>query len=1023
MPESIKKIKLFPHTDTGNGSSENEELKKSLAELHKQLDIKEAQLQKVLHEQNRTEAILQGRDRVLEAISFASEKLLTTSDWRNHLSEVMEYYGKTVEASRVYISENEFLDDNEIISNRIAEWAAPKVIPMIEHPVFQSLSMRAIGFERWEEMLSSNQIIKGDICDFPEQEKGILEVQDIKSILVVPIFLDDFWWGFIGFDSCFETHAWTDIENEILIIAADILGTVINNQKTNEALRKSEERYSMTIAAVNDGIWDWNIAADEIYMSPKCYEMLGYAPNSLPSYVRSWQDVIHPDDSKKVLGALKKHLNGDSQNYYQEYRCKTLDGEWKWIYDRGRIVEKDSDGSSIRMLGTHTDITKRKEIENQLKKSHALQKAIFDYASVGIALLDPAGEIIEVNRRWLEMLGYEREEVINLNCLSVTYPEDQGICNIITEIFNSDENNYFRIEKRYVRKDGSVFWTDYSAAPIRDENGKVNIIICIIEDISELINIRKEAEDANKAKSEFLANMSHEIRTPMNAVVGMIELLLDTEVTQEQRDYIETISISTDTLLELINDILDLSKIEAGQLPLKPEPMDLDKVVYSAVQLLHSKAEDKNIGLTVNYGKDVPIHVIGDALRIRQILINLVNNAVKFTSQGEVKVEVENLLTENGLSRIQIKVSDTGIGIDKEDCQYIFDRFKQIDSPESRKLKGTGLGLAITKQLIQLMNGEIEVESQKGKGSVFTLRITLPSSRDNYSATQINKELKGARIMVADCHAMPDVCQRLDEWSLPYLRLQHARDVLEALRHAQQTNEAFHLLILSYRLADMNGGMLARIIKEDNSLKNVNIISITSVAYNAEMRYLQRKGLLYYLASPVSPSELFDSLIDICLPQLKDLATDEIQEDTLSEENTELNFEAKILVVEDNISNQKVILKALEKMNFKNVTVADDGQQALALFKINQYDLIMMDCQMPIMDGFQATKKIRLIENNNANESHVPIIAVTANAMRGDREKCIFAGMDDYISKPVRKKNLMVMLTQYCSSPAKKQTE
>ena len=791
---------------------------------------------------------------------------------------------------------------------------------------------------------------------------------------------------------------------------------VTEQKKADRAMQASEQKF-------RDLFDDAPVAYHELDLDSRLTRvnatelaMLGYKAGEMVG--RSVWDFIIEEQPEEIMPPTM------AANARLEYQCtfRRKDGRKVAVLMRQKFIT-DASGAICGRRATLQDITALKRTERELRDAEEKYRSIFENATEGIYQSTAEGSYLSVNPALAKMYGYDSPDELMGTVTHIArqlYAQPGRRAEFAAQI--QEKNFVSDFESEIYRKDGSKIWISERCHGVRDGDGK----LLYYEGTAEDITARREAQQAIKAardaalestrlKSEFLANMSHEIRTPMNGIIGMTDLLLDTELSPKQRDFTQTISGSADALLTIINDILDFSKIEAGMLSFEEFDFHLPSVVESSVELLAARSAAKKVEIASLVYHGVPTDLCGDPGRLRQVLTNLIGNAVKFTERGEVVVRANCQEETATHAVIRFTITDTGIGIEPLALARLFQAFVQADGSTTRRFGGTGLGLAICRQLVERMGGEIGVTSQPGKGSTFWFTARFARQAAGAAGLVPRKApLQGVRVLIVDDHETNRTILHhlFTSWSMQVQQAVNGEEALALMRFAAGRGKPFDLTILDMHMPGMNGLELARAIKSEPPLAATRLVMLTSVDHHDEPGALRESGVDGYLVKPVKQSPLFDCLSTVLSV---DVESGGIQAGLVALETTKpapaalAGLKLDILLAEDNVVNQKVAICQLQKLGLEPDVVAT-GHAALAALAAKKYDVVFMDCQMPELDGYAATQALRKTEGG---ARHTWVVAITANSLEGDREKCLAAGMDDYLSKPVRPADLLGALSRY----------
>jgi PAS domain S-box-containing protein len=814
-----------------------------------------------------------------------------------------------------------------------------------------------------------------------------------------------------------------------------LVRNVTERKRLEAALRASEERHQNVFNHIEEGYCELDLRGNFLYVNDALCRMPSFQKYTKEEVVgRSYKDFI---DAKNIpiLKELfsKVYQTGEA---VQAFEYETIPGQW---FEESVSLKRDALGKVIGFVNVIRDCTRRKLAEEELYRSEQRYRAILDGIEDGYSEIDLQGYYEFVNNGFCRIFGRLREWQASRNLKQYGTPETIRGTNFkdysskearkeISELYREVlETGLPRTFERSIVFGSESFYIEQSVTLKRDRNGHPVGYRALTRDCTErklreleldrakraAEEARETAERANHAKSEFLANMSHEIRTPMNGILGMTELVLDTDLAPEQRDYLTMAKSSADALLGIINDILDYSKIEAGKISLDPVRFDVSEMVADAVRSMAIPAHKKGLELAFHVDRDVPLELIGDCMRLRQVLLNLIGNAIKFTKEGEVEVRAHLAERRGDEVQLHFSVRDTGVGIPAGKQAKLFQAFEQADTSTTRHYGGTGLGLAISKRIVQVMGGSIGMESVADAGSTFHFNVTLPVAPSTPGSIGVAgpETLEGLPILIVDDNRtnLSILLELARGWRMQAQGAQSGGSALGMFERAAALGAPFRLALVDEQMPGMDGLELVERIRAwspDGATNGLaTIMMLGSSDQSSSAAQCREMGVEAYLTKPIKPADLQITI----LRALGALPVTRAIPDT-GDAKRPAGDALRVLLAEDNVVNQRLAQALLQKMGHA-VTMATDGHEAVAKCSQARFDLIFMDVQMPRMDGLEATRRIRQAEKGIG--SHVPIIAMTARAMSGDREHCLHAGMDDFVSKPVSLKALERAIAQY----------
>ena len=794
-----------------------------------------------------------------------------------------------------------------------------------------------------------------------------------------------------------------------------VIEDVTEQRAAELAIQRASERLEFAQEAGKIGVFDVDPVTDTVLWSEKLIAMFGLPPGTQVRSTSDWAACLHPDDRERAVAHIAHALAGTDDYVRDSWRIVRPDGAVHWFLSAARIF-RDEAGRAVRVVGVNVDIHDQKLLEARVAEQLDFQQALIDAVPVPLFYKDADGRYLGFNRAYEQAFGIRREELIGKTVLQLDYLSEEDRVRFdadAREALQGERSVHKVVDLPYA--DGKIhhtlFWLHGFSRADGSPGGAIGTFVDITDRQQaeqELRRAKELAEESTALKSTFLANMSHEIRTPMNAIIGMSHLALRSGLSPRQHDYVSKIQQAGQHLLGVINDILDFSKIEAGKLVVENRPFVLDRMLENVSDVVGYKAGAKGLELVCDVSPDVPPNLVGDSLRLGQILINYANNAIKFTEQGEISIAVRLHEDQGDTVVLRFEVRDTGIGLSTEQIGRLFQSFQQADTSTTRRYGGTGLGLAICKSLAELMQGEVGVQSTPGRGSTFFLTVPLQRGAP---ARQLMPppDLRGQRVLVVDDNhtAATVLSDMLEAMGFLVEQAHSGLQALSRLRESMAQGRHFGLLLLDWHMPGMDGVELAGHIRALGMERVPQMLMVTAYGREDVMRAARAQGIETVLIKPVNASLLFDTLMQPSEHAIRSAAPVAAAPPAADDLPLELRG-AHVLLVEDNELNQMVAVELLRDAGFA-VDVAENGQVAIDLADRKQYDLVLMDMQMPVMDGEAATRALRA----DPRHARLPIIAMTANAMEADRQRCFAAGMNDHVAKPIEPAALWAALARW----------
>lgn len=939
----------------------------------------------------------------------------------------LEVIGELTNVDRSYV----FLrDENSHTMSNTNEWCRAGIKPEKEN--LQGINFDS--FPYWIKKLKDMEhIYIPSVKNIPPErnnEKEILEPQGIKSLLVVPMFYEQNLMGFIGFDSVRSERIWDDMDIQLLQVVGILFANAITRKNTENTLRERESLYFSLISRLPNTVLVHR-KGTILYANNTILDESGYSPEEVIG--KNVLDFIVEEDKQLLMDSISRRTAGERMRDY-EVRIKTKSGIIKSAMVRGETTLFKKEPAAVIIL---IDITERKAAEEALRKSEERYRLMEENLDDVLWSMDMNLRFTYVSPSVFKMHGYAKSEFLALSLKDIMTEESFKLAehhfNYFREKvksgYSETESHSVTLEIEALKKDKNRFWTEIKITPTRDYNGRIVGIQGLTRDISErkkteaLAKAKEAAEIANRAKSDYLTLISHEIKTPLSGIISLSDLAMDQNLNESQMEIMLMISRETNRLFELINDILDLSSIETGRIKIIEVPFDLGVLMDSLSLSFTNRAEQKGLKFLSTISPDVPLSLIGDPGKLSQVLINLITNALKFTQKGGIYVKAELFQKKGEYAKILFSIKDTGIGIPKERKNQLFLEFSETvngnDKKETKSISDVMLGLAISRKLVELMDGQIGAESHENMGSTFWFTITLKIQEkgDGIDPSK-GPVFQNLRVLIADDNKTSRhiLKEHICSYGCSFQEVTSEKEVISHIVRSISLNRLFDLIIISLKLHEKEEMGLLYKIRSLKGFENTPIIILTSEDIPKESKRNKGIGTGCYYHRPISRDELHNVIESfISSKQEKELPPSK----TSAKSKQGNNNNTRVLLVEDYISNQQVAKRYMEHSGLI-VELAENGKLAVDAFKTGNFDLIFMDIQMPVMDGFEATRIIRSIEKSEENYRRIPIIALTAHAVKEYIEKCIDSGMDDFILKPLNRNKIMEILNKWVNHPLEK---